>query len=241
MQELLEQIANDPAGSMLTGFLAAGLIIEVIGALLNCFLGYFLYRIGLMICGAVMLAGPINFSGPLLGWPMIATVPLSILLAAVGAYVFYRFYRVITTAFWAIGIGAIFVLLTSIGFEESAPLSSLPLGVNIVFGVLLAAGIAVLVYVFVRHVIILSSALQGGLTIAVLTGIMVVLPSGGSVPGWNMMITGWTLAGLLGLAFAVLGAVVQYRLTAKYYRREPEKPKSKSVVNRPPTRKRRAA
>ena len=226
MHELLEWINSAPAESVylvvIGAVLAAGLAIQIINSVLNCFLGYFMYRFWMVLIGAGLFA-LLPVSGRFwFDWRWGVILSLSLAMLPIGGFVFFRFYRVITAALWAFNAGGLFVVLTSFGLPPAGrPLSSLPLGVNVFVGVLLAAGVAVMVYVFVRHVIIWTTALQGGAALLMLS--------------WTLPVV------VLAVTCTVFGIILQYRLTARFYRDEPEKAKPEALAKRPPVCKRRAA
>ncbi len=245
MQELFERINSTPIESIFIAIAGAFALLGPMSILalnlifggLDCFFGYFLFRVWMVLTGAVTFA-----LLPISAWVWFdchwgVILAGSLLMLPVGGYVFFKFYRVITATSWGIGAGALFVALTSFSLPGIAPLSTLPLGVNIAFGILLAVGIGILSYLLMRHLIIILSAIQGGCAIMGVAGITAALISAGP----KGMLIAQALGGAVGITAAIFGIIVQYRLTARIYAPKTEDAKSKAAATRRPARKRTAA
>lgn len=217
----------DP-GSLDAVDIALGIVFHLLLAALNCFLGYFIYRIQLVVflaivsgVGAVWLVVLAATQPPV--WVMV----LAALVAAAGlGYAGWRLYR----SLFALSV-AMIVLLAFVLVIAMPPSSTFrwvtgagpgPSPVTWVFGALFAIGFAALAFLFAKHVIIFGSALTGGFTIGLWAAMLflghyalqggpgapaVAWPAGGVWPA--------VLTAAIALPAAAGGVYVQYRLSAR--------------------------
>jgi len=220
MNDLLRRLADTPAEPIVLFLVTAAAAIHVVAALLRCFLGYFVYRVGLVLSGAILFAlAPISL-GVHWGWSWQLMLAAAVPALAVGGYVFCRFYRVITAAGVFFGAAAAFVIMTSLGPPPRvAAVSSLPLGVNVAFGVLLGLGCSILAYLFVRGFIVVASALDGGVSLALLALAAFAGPVTDSPLPWvAYRPAAVAMAGAAALVLSSAGMCVQFRLLRRLAR-----------------------
>ncbi len=202
-------------------FVAMALAYPVYQALLECFLGYFVVRFGMVLAGIATLAAAsallVLRLHPQSHWALPLTV--AVLPGALGGYVFYRYYRAVLSAWAFCAAGGGFVAVVSFEAVPGFARSSLPLGVNVAFGIVVGLGFAVLAYLAARHIIVVASGLAGGFTVAYFALVLLAEERNASSLPWQAYSpAAVVLAALGGAVLSAAGICVQYRLLQRLAR-----------------------
>jgi hypothetical protein len=230
---MLAEIQPDQIQQWLAGGGLGVWLVFVLVGLLHCFFGYVLFRLSLLVQGAVL--GWYLGSGALIGLiratpshadTVVAGLACAVLLA-LGAWFLYR----LATGVY---IGLVAGLVAGVAVATHSDSTALAWSAGIFGGV----AIGTLVFVYVRPLVIILTALVGGLTV---TGSFMNLivgpePPEGGLPWWGIALS---LAAALVLTIA--GAFFQqhtYRAISSRFAPEPQtKGRYSPKTNRPPLSK----
>jgi hypothetical protein len=213
---------------LLTALLSLGLVVQILGGLLDCFLGYFVCRIALVLAGVALGGGGCAFglAAAIPTAPPALCVLLGLSGAALCGYICWRLYRFFFALMILAFTVAAFICVVVPAVVPGGKASSADWAVGLILGL----GVGVIGFLFARPMMVVSSALSGAATV-----VLSALALAGL--GWPPHPAALVALGLLGCALAAAGMYVQFRLLAhlddRRAKQEPAASVKRPVRSRP--------